>query len=163
MKSQFSLIKLAAICAFVVLGGAASPLGAQETMSKKAAAKPAAEEHVGKVDLLAGCWSGSWVSCKNGHNGKLRATFCRINDRQVQALFTGSFAKILPFRYKAVLDIVHEEEGMIQVRGSQRLGPIMGTFSYEATITADQFKATYSSRRDCGQWNMTRLDCCGCR
>lgn len=163
MKSQFSLIKLAVVSSILWLSGATLPLGAQETTAQQTTENPVPEEHVEKVDLLAGCWSGSWVSCKNGHNGKLRATFCRINDRQVQALFTGSFARILPFRYKAVLDIVHEEEGMIQVRGSQRLGPIMGTFSYEATITADQFKATYSSRRDCGQWNMTRQDCCGCR
>lgn len=115
---------------------------------------------IGSEDLLAGNWTGSWVSCKNGHHGKLRATFCRINDTQVQAVFTGSFARILPFRYKATLTIVHEEPGLIRLRGSQRLGPIMGTFCYEATITGDRFDATYSSRRDCGQWTMTR--CCEC-
>ena len=117
-------------------------------------------ETVVKTDLLAGSWCGYWVSCKNGHNGKLRASFCRLNECQVQAVFVGSFAKILPFRYKAVLQVVHEEEGMIHLRGSQRLGPIMGTFTYEATITGDEFRATYGSRRDCGQWNMKRVDCC---
>lgn len=112
------------------------------------------------VDLLAGQWSGYWISCKNGHRGRLKATFCRLNATQVQAVFVGSFAKILPFRYRAVLDVVHEEPGMIQLRGSQRLGPIMGTFSYEATITPGDFKATYRSRRDCGQWNMQQANCC---
>lgn len=107
---------------------------------------------------LSGTWKGTWVSCKSGHNGKLRATFCRLNDKQVQAVFVGSFAKILPFRYKAVLDIVHEESGMIVVRGSKRLGPLMGTFSYQATITADRFDATYNSKRDWGKWSMSR--CC---
>jgi len=107
---------------------------------------------------LSGNWKGSWLSCKSGHNGKLRATFCRLNDKQVQAVFVGSFAKILPFRYKAVLDIVHEESGMIVVRGSKRLGPFMGTFSYQATITADRFDASYNSKRDWGKWSMSR--CC---
>lgn len=107
---------------------------------------------------LSGTWKGSWLSCKSGHKGKLRATFCRLNEKQVQAVFVGSFAKILPFRYKAVLDVVHEESGMIVVRGSKRLGPLMGTFSYQATITADRFDATYNSKRDWGKWSMSR--CC---
>lgn len=113
-----------------------------------------------KTDLLAGNWRGSWISCKTGHTGKLRATFCRIGESQVQAVFTGSFAKILPFRYKATLEIVREAEGMIQLRGSQRLGPIMGTFSYEAIITADQFEASYQSRKDCGKWTMKKISSC---
>ena len=107
---------------------------------------------------LSGTWKGSWLSCKSGHNGKLRATFCRLNEKQVQAVFVGSFAKILPFRYNAVLDVVHEESGMIVVSGSKRLGPLMGTFSYQATITADRFDATYNSKRDWGKWSMSR--CC---
>ena len=154
MKPQFSITLLVAL---LFLGGTDQVNGQDPAPEKNSSTQ------VEKVDLLAGCWSGSWLSCKNGHNGKLRASFCRINDTQVQAMFTGSFAKILPFRYKAVLDIVHEEDGVIQLRGSQRLGPIMGTFCYEATITGDQFKATYSSKRDCGQWNMKRHDCCCCR
>ena len=110
-------------------------------------------------NLLSGHWSGDWVSCKTGHNGRLRATFCRISPTKVQAKFTGSFAKIFPFRYNAVLEIVHEEEGLIQLRGSRKLGPLMGTFNYEATLTENQFKATYRSKRDCGQWNMKRQAC----
>ena len=158
MSSQDSKMKpqiFATLLAFLLLFTNVSDANSFEKESKNLDNKKDSQ-----VDLLGGCWSGSWLSCKNGHNGKLRATFCRINEKQVQAVFVGSFAKIMPFRYKATLDIVHEEEGMIKLRGSQRLGPIMGTFCYEATITGDQFKATYSSKRDCGQWNMTRHDCC---
>ena len=131
---------------------------AQDASTHKVTSKKVVEQ----VDL-SGNWSGSWLSCKNGHNGKLRATFCRLNEHQVQATFVGSFAKILPFRYNAVLQIVHEEDGVIVVRGSKRLGPIMGVFSYEATISGDRFDATYQSRRDCGRWSMTRCpesSCC---
>lgn len=131
-----------------------------QPISTQPISTPAANQSKPNLDLLAGQWSGHWLSCKNGHHGKLRATFCRLNDCQVQAVFVGSFAKILPFRYKAVLEIIHEEEGLIQLRGSQKLGPIMGTFTYEATISADQFNASYRSRRDCGKWNMSRVPCC---
>ena len=111
------------------------------------------------VNLEAGCWEGSWLSCKTGHHGKLRATFCRLDDNRVEATFSGSFAKILPFRYRAVLDVVEEVPGKIKLRGSQRLGPVMGTFSYEATIEGDRFEATYQSRRDCGKWTLSQRDC----
>ena len=121
--------------------------------------QPVAQPDALNAGLLAGHWSGRWFSCKTGHNGRLRATFCRINETQVQARFSGSFCKIFPFRYNAVLQIVHEEEGLIQLRGSRKLGPLMGTFSYQATLTADEFKASYRSKRDCGQWNMTRQSC----
>ncbi|MEC9091304.1 MAG: hypothetical protein VX438_01270 [Planctomycetota bacterium] len=122
----------------------------------------AQETQASQADPLAGNWCGSWRSGQTGHHGKLRATFCRIGKSQVEAVFTGSFAKILPFRYKATLEIVHEEPGKIQLRGAQQLGPIMGTFSYAATVTADQFVATYQSRKDCGKWTMEKLHSC-CR
>ena len=125
----------------------------------QAPSEPVAQADTLNAGLLSGQWSGRWFSCKNGHHGRLRATFCRLSETEVQARFQGSFCKVFPFRYNAVLQIVHEEEGLIQLRGSKKLGPLMGTFRYEATITGDEFKATYRSKRDCGQWNMTRQAC----
>ncbi len=106
--------------------------------------------------LLDGCWSGSWQSCTTGHGGPLSASFCRIGPEHVQASFRGKFARILPFRYYAVLRIVHEEPGSMVLAGSQRLGPIMGTFEYQATIRDGNFQATYSSRRESGNWTLSR-------
>ena len=89
-------------------------LGLSQTSAYgQAASQPVAQEDTVNAKLLCGNWKGSWISCKSGHNGRLKATFCRISPTQVQAKFTGSFAKIFPFRYKAVLDIVHEEDGLI--------------------------------------------------
>ncbi len=105
---------------------------------------------------LGGNWSGQWNSCRTGHRGRLNATFCRIDEYHVQAKFRGTFARIVPFRYRAVLDIVHEEPGMMVLSGSKKLGPIMGSFSYDATVTGNQFNATYRSRRDQGYWRMSR-------
>ena len=106
-------------------------------------------------DGLAGHWDGTWQSCRSGHRGTLQATFCRIDSNHVQANFTGTFAKIIPFRYRPTLDIVHEQPGMIVLQGSKRL-PLMGNFEYRATVTGNQFEATYRSRRDHGVWRMRR-------
>ena len=105
---------------------------------------------------LSGAWRGNWNSCRTGHRGRLNATFCRIDDHQVQARFRGTFARIVPFRYRAVLNVVHEEPGMMVLSGSKKLGPIMGSFSYDATIVGNRFDATYHSRRDHGRWQMSR-------
>lgn len=106
-------------------------------------------------DILCGSWSGSWVSCQTGHRGRLSATFCRTGPNQVQANFRGTFAKIIPFRYRPTLTIVHEEPGLVILEGCQRI-PLGGSFQYRATVTPGQFRATYQSRRDQGQWNMQR-------
>lgn len=106
-------------------------------------------------DSLGGTWQGEWQSCTNGHHGRLSAEFCRVNFSQVRATFRGTFAKIIPFRYRPVLDIVHEEPGLMIIEGNQRL-PLMGSFQYQAIVTGNDFRATYRSRRDQGVWNMRR-------
>jgi hypothetical protein len=108
------------------------------------------------ADTFGGRWQGGWKSCKTSHRGRLSARFCRIDDQHVQATFRGTFALVIPFRYRATLDVVHEEPGLVQLSGAKRLGPLMGTFSYDATITNNDFQATYRSRRDNGMWWMSR-------
>ena len=110
---------------------------------------------ISSADGLDGRWQGGWQSCKSGHHGKLNAQFCRIDSTHVQAKFKGTFAKIIPFRYRPVLNIVHEEPGLIVLQGTKRI-PLGGSFEYNATITGDQFSATYRSRRDNGVWQMRR-------
>ena len=105
--------------------------------------------------LLNGNWSGGWKSCSTGHRGRMNAEFCRIDATHVQANFRGTFAKIIPFRYRPVLDIVHEEPGLMVISGSKKL-PLVGSFQYDATVTGNQFNATYRSRRDHGYWNLQR-------
>ena len=107
------------------------------------------------ADGLDGRWQGGWQSCTNGHKGRLNAQFCRIDANHVKAKFGGTFAKVIPFRYRPVLNIVHEEPGLMVLQGSKKL-PLMGSFEYNATITGDQFSATYRSRRDNGVWQMQR-------
>ena len=107
------------------------------------------------ADELDGRWQGGWQSCTNGHKGRLNAQFCRIDANHVQAKFKGTFAKVIPFRYRPVLNVVHEEPGLMVLQGSKKL-PLMGSFEYNATIRGNQFSATYRSRRDNGVWQMQR-------
>jgi len=107
------------------------------------------------ADQLGGRWRGGWESYSTGHQGRLSAKFRRIDSTHVRAKFKGTFAKIIPFRYRPVLDIVHEEPGLMILQGNKRL-PFGGNFQYNATVTGNQFSATYRSRRDNGVWNMRR-------
>jgi len=102
-----------------------------------------------------GQWRGSWQSCTTGHRGKMKAQFCRVDETHVRAKFTGTFAKVIPFRYRPVLDIVHESPDLMILQGNKRL-PIVGNFQYSATISGNQFNATYRSRRDYGVWSMQK-------
>ena len=111
---------------------------------------------------LSGCWEGCWVSTTNGHIGKLRATFVKVDDDHFCAHFSGTYQKVLPFRYRVLLS-VKQEGDTIKLEGSKDLGLLFGgCFSFDGTATATDFKATYSSRRDCGEFNMKRVQACDC-
>ena len=110
---------------------------------------------VANANELAGNWQGGWKSCNTGHRGRLNAQFCRIDANHVQANFRGTFAKVVPFRYRPVLNVVHEEPGLMVLQGTKKL-PLAGPFHYNAIITGDSFSATYRSRRDHGVWTMRR-------
>ena len=113
------------------------------------------DEAAAQSHWISGRWSGQWESCTTGHRGRLNARFCRVDACHVQATFTGTFFKVLPFRYKTRLRIVHEEPGRLVLSGSRRL-PLMGEFRYRAVVTPGCFDATYQSRRDSGRWTLRR-------
>ena len=103
-----------------------------------------------------GCWSGSWMSCKSGHQGVLRATLTACGDQAYRAEFRGRFFKIMPFRYTVTLQVVGVDEHGIHLAGSQSLGRLFGTFHYQATITDCRFEATYRSCKDWGKFSLGR-------
>jgi hypothetical protein len=110
---------------------------------------------------LAGCWKGCWRSDCTGHEGKLRATITRVDDTHYCANFSGDFWRIFPFRYSVLLT-VDQQGDTLKLSGSKDLGPLIGTFSFDGSVTSDEFRATYISRRDRGEFNMTRVPPCGC-
>ena len=105
---------------------------------------------------ITGCWCGHWESCTDGHSGPLWASICKVNDDCYQARFGGRFLGIIPFRYVQDLRVVKREGNKITLAGERQLGPIMGTFSYTATVTAHDFVASYSSKRDSGSFIMRK-------
>ncbi len=109
---------------------------------------------------LAGCWTGCWRSDCNGHDGKLRATITKVDDTHYCARFSGDFWRVFPFRYSVMLTTKQEGDAL-KLEASKDLGPLFGgTFSFEGTATETDFKATYTSSRDRGEFNMKRLPPC---
>ncbi len=106
---------------------------------------------------LSGCWAGTWESCKSGHHGPMKATFCKLDESSYRVDFRGRFWKVFPFRYSVVLNVV-EDGDVVRLQGSSYLGRLVGTFYYDATATSCEFNATYTSCKDWGRFVMTR--CC---
>lgn len=107
---------------------------------------------------IAGCWSGQWISCKNGHHGPMTASLCKVDDEHYNATFRGRFWKIFPFRYRTMLHVKSDDGETVVLQGSMYLGRLFGTFSYTATVTESDFDAKFSSCRDWGKFVMKR--CC---
>ena len=81
----------------------------------------------------------------------LNAEFVRISENQYEVFFRGRFFKILPFKYSVVMTAV-EQDGVVQLSGSQELGRMFGTFTFAAAATDCQFNANYYSCKDNGQF-----------
>ena len=104
---------------------------------------------------LTGHWTGYWHSGFNNHQGRLQARFQQTHPQILEAQFRGTFAKIIPFRYRARLQVVHQEPGLTVLSGSRKL-PFSGEFRYYAQITEGEFLGTFESRRNHGTWVMNR-------
>lgn len=105
---------------------------------------------------LAGQWSGGWNSETTGHKGPLRANIRPTGDGNYTATFTGKFFKVIPFRYQMQLNVVSSDEGELRLAGSKKLGPLMGYYSYQATVSGNRFLATYRTKRDRGTFTLRR-------
>jgi hypothetical protein len=103
----------------------------------------------------SGCWSGYWISCTSGHKGPLSAKICKVGDNCYEAHFRGRFALVVPFRYKATMEVTGQDGDKLLLTSSRRL-PLMGKFEMNATVTATDFVAEYTSRDDRGQFIMKR-------
>lgn len=144
--------------AAVMLASAAARSEDAQPYEAAAQAQPAAPA---AAPDLSGAWSGSWSSYRNRHNGPMTAQFSRIDDAHYQVHFHGRFWKLIPFNYNVVLTVTGVDNGRVLLSGSHRLGPVLGTFSYNAWATDTQFVAGYCSEKDQGQFSMVRT--CRCQ
>lgn len=118
---------------------------------------PATAASPANVPDLSGPWCGSWQSCTNGHNGPMNAQFCKRCDGHYDVTFKGRFFKLIPFHYSTTLNVTgYGPDGKVYLSGSHFLGPLMGTFCYNAWADNCHFVASYSARRDNGQFVMSR-------
>ena|SRR5687767_13245812 len=106
---------------------------------------------------VAGCWSGYWISCSDGHSGPMQATICKVGDNCYEARFRGRFWVVVPFRYTMTFREVDRDGDKVILAGEHRLGPVLGTYSFTATVTATDFDASYTARRDHGKFVMQRV------
>lgn len=105
---------------------------------------------------LNGRWSnGNWTDDNTGHQGPLRARFHERSDGNYRVVFSGRFAKIVPFRFATTLNVVGRDGGNVIFAGESRvLG--FGRFTYDAVADENTFTSNYSSRRWRGQFNLSR-------
>ncbi|OWK44480.1 hypothetical protein [Fimbriiglobus ruber] len=105
---------------------------------------------------LTGRWSGYWISDKNGHQGPLNGTFEKVSCDQYRVRFTGRFWKVFPFLYSVKLNVVENRGDTVILAGETKLGPVMGTFRYDVTASANNFEARFTSKGDHGRFVLSR-------
>src|SRR6185437_4927646 len=94
---------------------------------------------------LSGTWSGTWASHHSRHNGKLRATFTRVDACHYRAEFRATFFKVMCYKYTVVLNATPQGDHWI-LQGSKDLGRLAGgMYYYTAYADACRFSANYRS------------------
>ena len=109
--------------------------------------------HAGELD--GGGWSGKWLDTNKGHEGPLHARFQEDCAGNYRVVFTGKFAKVIPFRFKTTLNVVGHDGDKIVMAGESRIA-FFYRFSYNAVADANSFTAQYHSKRWTGEFNLCR-------
>ncbi|HTU27638.1 MAG TPA: hypothetical protein VMF30_19665 [Pirellulales bacterium] len=120
------------------------------------AAALASAPGIAQATDLTGCWSGYWQSCSTGHEGPLCAVFSKCGDNRYQVAFSGRFFKIFPFHYTVTLNVKSDDGKTVVLAGSNYLGRLFGTFTYQANATGSSFSSNYWSNRDSGKFVLSR-------
>jgi hypothetical protein len=106
---------------------------------------------------ISGCWNcGSWLSCCTGHKGTLRAVIRRCDSSHYECTFSGTFFKVIPFRYTVTLHVTGVGDGIVYFRASRKIPLFGGSFSCTGYATACKFHANYCSPKDRGTFDMSR-------
>lgn len=87
----------------------------------------------------------------------MRARFCRLCNGNYEVTFCGRFCKLIPFRYKTTLNVTGYTDGVVYMSGSHNLGPVFGTFTYNAWANDCQFVSSYTAgSKDQGQFSLSK-------
>lgn len=104
-----------------------------------------------------GVWRGRWNSQSTGHSGPVRARIVAQPDGSYSARFSGRFAVVIPFTYRADLHPVDLPYGSTWLVSEKKLGPVLGSYRMQAIQTGDQFSADFHAGRDSGRFEMQRV------
>lgn len=106
---------------------------------------------------ITGCWNcGSWLSCCTGHKGTLRAVITQCDASHYRCTFSGTFLKVVPFRYTVTLTVTRVEADKIYFTASRKIPMFGGSFTTNGYATACRFHANYCSPKDRGTFDMSR-------
>ena len=100
-----------------------------------------------------GVWRGGWSSGTTGHHGPMRVRVRQTPHGDYRAVFAGRFAGVVPFVYGTTLTPTGYPGHYVSAK---RL-PLVGTYEMSAVITPGNFHAHYTSRRDVGVFDMSRV------
>ncbi|MFN4904477.1 MAG: hypothetical protein ACK5EO_03140 [Planctomycetota bacterium] len=139
MKS-FQQILLFAMLALGALAWA-SPLVAQDSW----AGNPQGE------------WKGRWQSQSTGHSGPMRVVISPTNRGTYQARFTGRFAAVIPFAYRAELVPQTSFDGKTVLTSSKKLGPILGSYQMQTKVSGNVLSGDFQAAGDRGSIMMRRV------
>ncbi|MBI1833077.1 MAG: hypothetical protein HYR84_16680 [Planctomycetes bacterium] len=105
---------------------------------------------------LEGRWRhGYWTDANTGHEDVLRGRFRQQSDGNYRVVFTGKFAKVIPFRFATTLNVVGRDGDKVVMQGESRVVGF-GRFTYNASADANHFSAQYDSRRWRGEFILWR-------
>ena len=106
--------------------------------------------------ILDGRWrQGTWTDDNTGHCGPLRGQFHEQCDGNYRVVFSGRFAKVIPFRFATTLNVVGQDDDKVLLSGESRVMGF-GRFTYNAVADGNNFSSQYSSRRYTGTFNLSR-------
>ena len=103
-----------------------------------------------------GVWKGKWTSQSTGHQGPMRVRITPQSDGNYNARFTGRFALVIPFTYRATMTPVACDDCGMTLVSSKTLGPVLGSYSMTARVSGNQLQAGFKAAKDTGTFSMTR-------
>jgi hypothetical protein len=105
---------------------------------------------------ITGRWEGSWLSDKNGHEGRLRCIITPETNGVFQAKFYATYQKWLHFGYTVPMT-VRASTNRVAFDGSVDLGKLAGgVYRYTGYTTPTNFFSTYKCKYDHGTFRMAR-------
>jgi hypothetical protein len=134
--------------------------GSENTIAQEAITQEAITHQTGawlQDGNPQGRWKGRWQSESTGHSGPMNVSITPTAKGTYQARFTGRFALVIPFAYRAELVPQTTSEGQTVLSSSKKLGPILGSYQMQTQVTGDSLSGGFQAAGDRGSIKMRRV------